>query len=424
MHALALLAAAAAWSAPQTVSAPHTFASPLLVSADSAGGALAAWGWQDEVGQSATSGAAQVRVAGGTVSAEQPAPDGLVAAVAYGDGRSLELASKELDARGRRSRLTVTDGGTTRTLATAFILFRPQLSVAPDGSAVVAWVENRGRRHVVRASMRSGSGVFSKPVTLVPDGQTTLVTTAISKRRDALVAYVRNRQVLVRVRRPGGSWRAPDRMASARRKTNWQLCAAFDDSARAIFVWRRHTFASSGRPGVLALAAAALGPAAARWSTAQSIESSDARNPSLSSAVGGGLVLSYIDGPNSHATARVRVSDASGRLGAAQDAAPPQGGLRSVSAVSDDTAGLVVGWVIPNRSGDGGGIGYAAVEAPGASTFAAREQVTPNEATFDMDLVREATGIRAFWTARPEGTGPPIPVSQIHTLVRTAVRSQ
>jgi hypothetical protein len=56
--------------------------------------------------------------------------------------------------------------------------------------------------------------------------------------------------------------------------------------------------------------------------------------------------------------------------------------------------------------------------------FGPREQVTPNEATFDMRLVRGAGGVRAFWTARPGGTGPSVPLSKIHTLVRTAVRSE
>jgi hypothetical protein len=92
--------------------------------------------------------------------------------------------------------------------------------------------------------------------------------------------------------------------------------------------------------------------------------------------------------------------------------------------VDDGAAGLVVGWVIPNPSGDGGGIGYAAAMPPGGASFGPREQVTPNEATFDMRLVRSAGQIRGFWTARPEGTGPSVPVSKIHTVVRTAVRSE
>jgi len=76
MHALAVIAAAAAsWSAPQTVSAPHTFEGPLY--ADSG---LAAWNWQDGVGQTSPTGAGLVKITNGAVSAEQSAPDGLVAA--------------------------------------------------------------------------------------------------------------------------------------------------------------------------------------------------------------------------------------------------------------------------------------------------------------------------------------------------------
>src|SRR3954468_21002455 len=125
MPALALLAAAATWSAPQTVSAPHTFAGPLLATADRQDNVLAAWGWQDGGGQTAPTGAGAVRVRGGTVSPEQHAPDGLVAARAYGDGRAVAPANRQVDPRGRRGRLTVRDGPATTRLATAFILFRP-----------------------------------------------------------------------------------------------------------------------------------------------------------------------------------------------------------------------------------------------------------------------------------------------------------
>src|SRR4051794_5335433 len=185
MHALALIAAAASWSAPQTVSAPHTFVGPLLAGADQHGRALAAWSWQDGVGDNVPTGAAQVTVRDGTVSAEQKAPIGIVAVAGYGDGRSLELASRQLNPSGTRWRLTVKDGARTTRLATGFILFRPQLAVAPDGTALVAWVEVHGQRHVVRAAMRSRAGSFGRPVSLVSSGQTTLVSAAVSKRGDA-----------------------------------------------------------------------------------------------------------------------------------------------------------------------------------------------------------------------------------------------
>jgi len=420
MQALALLAAAASWSAPQTVSAPHTFAGPLFASTDRRGGTLAAWGWQDGVGQQARTGAGQVQVTGGTVSAERRAPDGLVAAHAYGDGRALELASKQLGTRGQRWRLTVKDGETTTRLATAFILFRPQLSVAPDGSAIVAWVELHGRRQIVRASTRTPTGRFSKPFTLSGRGQTTVLTAAAGGHGGFLVAFVRNGRLLARVRNARRGWAAPHRLAGAHGKTQWQLTAAMNRAGTAELVWIRHQFTRPGRPGTRSLEAAGVA-GGVRWSSVQRIERDNAVGAGLF-AIAGARWLAYAFGPSSHATARVRMSDSRGHFGTAIDAAPPQGGLRSVSIAFGRTAGIVAGWIIPNPSGDGGGIGYAAATGPTGATFGAREQVTPNEATFDMRLVGSSTGIRAFWTARPEGTGPSVPLSQIHTVVRTAVR--
>src|SRR5213592_4050841 len=251
MNAVALLAAAAAWSAPQTVSAPHTFVGPLYASSG-----LAAWNWQDGVGQNAKTGAGQVSVNDGTVSAEHPAPDGLVAAQPYGSGRFVELASKQVDTRGRRWRVTVKDGSTTTRLATAFVLFRPQLSVAPDGSAIAAWVELHGRRQIVRAATRNGTGSFSKPFTLSGRGQTTVLTDAAGSNGRFLVAFVRNGKLLARLKR--GHWRAAHQLARAQGKTHWQLTAAVNATGPGELVWIRHRFTSPGRPGVRELFSAAF----------------------------------------------------------------------------------------------------------------------------------------------------------------------
>lgn len=422
VKALAALAAAASWSAPQTVSAPHTFAGPLFAG-DSARGALVAWGWQDGIGQKAPGGAGVVAVdSAGNVSSERRAPAGLVAAQPYGDGRSLLLASRQIDRTGQRWRLTVKDGSKTTRLATAFILFRPQLSVDLDGSAIVAWVELHHHRQVIKFSTRTGRGRFSRPATLSTGGLHSALTTAISKRGDVLVAFARSGHVIARLRRPGDSWWSPDVLARAHVRTTWQLAAAFDDKARATLVWRRHRLSRAGHPGITALTAVTAGPAARRWGRPQSLEDDGARDPALTPALPSGLLLSYIHGPNSAATPRVRLSDPLGVFYPPVDAAPPQGGVRSVSAVDDGADGIMVGWVVPTPAGDGGGIGYAATMGPGENSFRPREQVTPNEATFDLRLVRTAAGVRAFWTARPDGTGPGIPLDQIRTVVRTAIR--
>jgi hypothetical protein len=416
MNALALVAAAAAWSAPQTVSAPHTFAGPLYASADATGGALAAWGWQDGVGQKAPTGSGLAR-AGDVVAPEQAGLDGLTGAVAYGDGGAVQLASKQVDTRGRRWRLTVRDGSTSTHLATGFILFRPQLAVAPDGSAIAAWVELHGRRQIVRAATRAGTGRFSKPFTVSGHGRTTVVAAAAGEHRRYLVAFVRDGRLLARTH--ARRWSGERTLSRARGKTHWQLTAAMAAGGNAELVWIRHRFTSPGRPGVRELFAAGL--AGRRWSSVQRVERDSAVGPSL--LVGPGpFALAYAFGPNSGAVARVRFADVHGHFGPAIDAAPRQGGLRSVSVAPSDGGGIVAGWVIPNPSGDGGGIGYAASTGTGGAEFGPREQVTPNEATFDMRLVRTAAGVRAFWTARPDGTGPSVPVAQVRTVVRSAIR--
>lgn len=416
MKALAVLAAAASWSAPQTVSAPHTFAGPLFASTDASGTALAAWGWQDGIGQSAPLGSGLVSAGAAGVSSERRGPAGLMAAQAYGNGRSVLLANRQVDKRGQRWRLTVKDGAATTHLATAFILFRPQLSVAPDGSAIVAWVEFHNHRQIVRVSTRKGRGHFSRPTTISGRGQTTVLTAAAAGRRSFVAAFVRNGRLLARVRSARG-WSPVHPLQRAEGKTHWQLFASRDGQGGLELVWIRHRFTAPGHPGVRELFAAGH---ARRWSSVQRLERDAAVGPSLTFAPG--LTLTYAAGPNSGATARLRHLTGTGRFGPALDAAPPQGGLRSVSAASSPGRGTVVGWVIPTPAGDGGGIGYAAATNPSGSGFGPREQVTPNEATFDMRLVRTAAGVRAFWTARPDGTGPGIPLDQIRTVVRTAIR--
>src|SRR4051794_6340486 len=371
MQALALLAAAATWSAPQTVSAPHTFAAPLFASADQKGNLLAAWGWQDGIGQTAPTGAAHVRVVGGAVSPEEGAPDGLVAAQAYGDGGWVELADKQVDTRGQRFRLTIKKGATTTRLATAFILFRPQLSVAPDGSAIVAWVESHGTRHVVRAATRNASGRFSRPFILAGRGQTTVATAAAGNGGQFLVAFVRHGRLLGRIHPRAGQWERARVLSRARGKTHWQLTAAIE-SGLGELVWKRHRFSTPGRPGARELFAAGFQDA---WGSVQRLERDGAVGVGLYPGHGE-MGLAYAFGPNSAAVARVRFVEQPGHFGPPLDAAPPQGGLRSVSVAGGGK--LVVGWVIPNPSGDGGGIGYAAARDPNTDTFGSREQVTPN----------------------------------------------
>src|SRR3954454_20260817 len=84
-------ARAAGWSAPQTVSAPHTFAGPLGLAAAADGALIAAWPWQDNVGAAAPGGAPTAARPAATpaFTPERSAPDGLIAVAPYATTRTL-----------------------------------------------------------------------------------------------------------------------------------------------------------------------------------------------------------------------------------------------------------------------------------------------------------------------------------------------
>jgi hypothetical protein len=79
--------------------------------------------------------------------------------------------------------------------------------------------------------------------------------------------------------------------------------------------------------------------------------------------------------------------------------------------------------VQPTVNGDSDGIGLGAFLAPGATSFGPVEAVTPSENVHEIAPVfdRDGTPV-AVWSARPEGTGPTIPIDQIRSVVRSATR--
>src|SRR3954469_18915767 len=212
---------AATWSAPTTLSAPHTFVGPLAVGG---GGTVVAWPWQDGVGQNAPGGAAFAgRPPTGVFGPERPAPTGLLDVAAYGSTRTLALAMTIAPGSGptgaQNQRLAYAygrrDGGfeATRTLHTGPIVYRPQLAVNGVGRALIAWVEvtrtsSGGTRRIVRAAERTGSRGFGAPVTLSGQGRADAIAVAVGDRGDEALVVVRQGRLLARVKRTGHGWGA------------------------------------------------------------------------------------------------------------------------------------------------------------------------------------------------------------------------
>jgi hypothetical protein len=424
--ALALTAPAAhaaGWSAPATVSAtPHTFAGPLAVPS---AGTVVAWPWQDGVGAGATVGASMSgRTPDTGFGPERPAPTGLLDVGAYG-ARTLAIAetgtrTQRLSyAYGRR------DGGFSpaRTLATGQLIGRPQLAVAGDGRALIAWIEvtHDGSRRIVRIAERPPGGRFGAPATLSGRGRADTLAVTVDSRGDAAVAFVRQGRLLVRVRRARHSFSAEVELARGQGKTQWQLSAGSTVRGQIRLVWRRHQFRQDTRPGRTALEGAYLPVGRSRFSAVQTLEADGAAQARLV-AVPTGWAVVYVKSTPEGPRPALRVTSAAAAFGAVRYAAPARGGLRTPDVVYDDAAGYVVAWVQPLPGGDGDGAIQAA-EAVGDATFGPVVDVSPAEAAHEVRLIGGSAGRTvAVWTARPDGTGPGIPLAQVHTVVRTATR--
>ena len=86
--------------------------------------------------------------------------------------------------------------------------------------------------------------------------------------------------------------------------------------------------------------------------------------------------------------------------------------------------GLFATMVQPTANGNSDGVGLGAFLAPGATSFGALEAVTPVENVHEVAPGFDPDGTPlAVWSARPEGTGPGIPIDQIRSVVRSATRA-
>jgi len=430
-------ARAAEWSAPVTVSAPHTFAQPVTLT-QSTQVVTATWGWGDGVGLAAPGGfsSAEARFGSG-FGAEHRAPAGIVDVASDGPRRAVAVTQTEVP-RGRTERgpLRYAIGaafsengrfGALHRLRTAAVASRA--SIASNGGPVIAgWIETTGKRRIVQVVTRNPGGAFSRPTTLSGRGQADGVDVAASRRGDLAVVFVRNGKVLARVKRAGGRWGAIRELAKANGPTQWQLISAIAENGRVVVAWRRYTLRRVGVPGTRALESTSLAAGKSAFSAPQVVEADGVVGPSLLATGAAAFALVWTDqdgiASNGPATPRVALTGTSPRFGAPLSAAPAAGGLRD-TRIASGPLGLYAVWVEPQPDGDGDGLGRGALLPPGASAFLAPEQVTPSENVHEVGIAADVTGgaFVAAWSARPEGTGPGIPLDQIRSFVRAARRT-
>lgn len=431
--ASASAAGAGTWSAPQTLSAPHTFAGALSVATRGDGGVVAAWPWQDNVGNDAVGGwATATRApAATTFGAERPTVDGLIALGPFARTQSIAVGEQAIPsspgpggAIRYRIRASV-NGGTARSLTVAPTYRLPALGSAPGGAtALVAYIEitrtsTGATRRIVRVIDRR-NGAWSAPSTISGRGQADAVTAAVGPRGDAVVVFVRNGKLLARLRRPGHNWGSIRTLTASPGKTQWTLGAAIDARGQVRVVWRRHPYR-----GVTELRTAAVLVGRNTFTAPQTLVANGASAAFTLAPAAPGWAVADVETPPGQAP-RPALHRTTGTTAFSPGlyAAPAQGGIRGADVVANGDGSLTVAWVQPLASQDGDGVVQAATLAgTTAAAFGPVEAVSPPEAAHEVRLVAGQPGPTALWTARPEGTGPGIPLAQLHTLVRAATRA-
>jgi hypothetical protein len=428
---LALTPAAhgAAWSAPQTLSEPHTFQGPLSVATRGDGAIVAAWPWQDNVGNDAIGGwsTATRTIATAPFGSELPTVDGLVALGPFARTQSIAVGTQAVPGTrgpggGFLSRIRASiSGGTARSVAVAATWRLPVLGSAPDSAtALIAYVEvTRTSTGAVRRIVRTidrRNGAWSAPSTISGRGHADAIAAAVGPRGDAVVVFVRDGKLLARLRRPGHNWGSIQTLTTSPGSTQWALGAAIDGRGQIRVVWRRHPYR-----GVTELRTAAVLVGRNAFTAPQTLVANGASATFALEPAAAGWAVADVETPPGQAPRPVLHRTTGGsRFSPGLDAAPAQGGIRGAAVAANGDGSLTVAWVQPLAGQDSDGVIRAAtLAATTAAAFGAVEDVSPPEAAHE---VRLASGPTAFWTARPGGTGPSIPLGQIRTVVRAATR--
>ena len=446
------VAGAATWSAPQNLSSAHQFVDDpgLVVSQD--GRALASWRFQDAIGDASRTGASSASRPPGAGAFERPRAlvprtgadrraETVEGLAAYGRSRAL-LASTRIvgTAVARRIRLEVRFGRTDgrfgdritirragRTARTASRIAGVDLAVNASGDAAVAWYEDRGvRTDRVYVSLRRAGGRFGAPRRLAT-GRIRGVAVAVGASGDVLVAWDARGVLRTRFKpRARRGFRAADTIRSED--------AFFADmqpvvtpNGRAVLAWSAQLVGEGGESGELYYQAAVRPSGAGRFRRAKVLEQlgREQRDRPIDAVVDstGRVVVAWsgLDG----ATRRVRAAadDPSGGFGPAQDVSAP-GEDALLSGLAAGPGGRLIA-VWDGGVEDPASSVRAAVAPAAGEPFGPPESVSPagQEARFGRAAFDPASGRATIvFSNRPEGSGRP--VSEIETFAQAATRSE
>lgn len=439
-------AAAATWTAPATVSSAHTFVSPLAAAASANGTQVLSWGFQDGIGAGATGGVRGASLPPGATAfgPERSLPAGTAQVVPYAQRSVAALVRTSLDAAGRRTRLAVAFGsangpsvGTARTVATDDVAFVPRLAVGADGSGLLAWIARaRGNRRVVKVSLRAPGGRFGAPSIIAGTGRANSVVAAVGARGERVVAFERGGRLLARYRAPRHNWGAIQDLGPVAAGTDNELAALVAGAGRTTIVDVHRQLTEGGDTGPLLVDAWVRPAGASRFRAPQRLETGgqvESSPPALVPLEGRGALLAWLGtDPASQGTSggpgrRVNVSimGPDARFGAPQALSAAGEAAVAVGAASNGDR-AIVSWVRLTPTSDTSGQVLASVRLQ-SGAFAPAEVVSPPENAFLTAPGFAATGGAGgtpfvAWASRPGGEGPGVPLAEIRTVVRVALR--
>jgi hypothetical protein len=402
--AVALLLAApvsaqGAWSG-QTLSGSHLFVDPVALAVSQDGRALAAWSFQDAVGNASRFGASSASRAPGAAAFGAPRalvprtrPDRRSTTVedvaAYGRRRALVATTRQV---GRRPsiRLEVRSGdtigrfGAPRAIRTHAGPRSVSLSVNARGDAALAWFEDRGvRTDRVYVALRRAGHRFGKPRRLAT-GRIRSVAAAVGPSADVLVAWDARGTLRTRFKpRTRAGFRATETIRS-RDAFFAELHPVVTAGGRAVLAWSAQFLSEGGPRGPVFFQAAVRPAGAARFRRAALLETMPAaeegglgRPLDAVADSTGRVAIAWSGGGATAAERRVRVARdrPDGGIGPAQDVST----LGTGAILSDLAAGpagrLVAVW-------DGGvedqaSVVRAAVADGAGAPFGLPEDVSP-----------------------------------------------
>jgi hypothetical protein len=430
-------ASAATWSVPVDVSSPSTFIDDPFVGFGRSGVGIAAWRWQDGVGDGSSRGVRVAsRAASGAFAAQRDAPEAVAPPVVYGVERvAIVSEPTTIRARRQRARVQVTFGridggfGRPKTIATITPFRLPAIAANDAGDIAVAYVRVIGRsRRVVALAVRRRGGRFRRP-RIVSRGGANSVAVGIGPRGDVVVAWEREGRIEARVRRRGHRLGRTVRVGSGA-KLGTRLRAAVGRKGRVWLAWSSQQASEGGDVGPFTLRTAVTRRGRATFHRKRRLDRYSRRandeatfDLALDRGDNGFVAWSTFDGQKFRA--RLAIAGPSGRFTAFETLSAPgyDAAVRDL-ATSRRRGEAIVVW---SRLDDVGEVGTSVLAGyrPPAGPNTGEELVSRGDrARVPAVAFDPESGLpTAVWSQREGPDGPGVPLEQIRTFLRASTRT-